>query len=390
MNRLATQLALAMMAVAVIAMIVFALSQVVIVSREFRNLPPAVRFRVDSYGQNRPRPLRPPTDGVPAQAAGRPALPNGEEDLLRGFVNVRTAQSRATVIGLVVAGLMSIALAALLSRTVARPLEAVSLAAERVADGDLAARVEPAAGSSETALLAHNFNRMAGSLERYEEERRAMIADIAHELRTPLAAMQLRLEALLDGLTPFDAGEAERLHRQTALLTRLVEDLRTLSLADAGRLRLDLREVDLREVAGATVDTFRSRAEAEGIELRLDLPDRPVAAQADPDRIAQVLSNLVDNAVRVTPRGGRVTVGADSGELGPELSVRDDGPGVAAAELSQLFERFAQGGDTRGNSGLGLAIVQTLVRLHGGTVEARNLDPGAVFTVTLPPLEPAA
>jgi signal transduction histidine kinase len=390
-NRLAIRLALAMMAVAVIAMLAISLSQVLIVNREYRNLPPEVRDRIERLREAR-GPFRPqrPRDGGGQPAEGQlppvdfVVVPLPEDDLVRGFNDVRSALDRAMVMGLAVAGLVSIALAALLARTIARPIASVSRAAERVAGGDLGARVETRTGGSETAQLMHNFNRMAGSLERYEVERRAMIADIAHELRTPLAAMQLRLEALLDGLTPFGDDEAERLHRQTELLTRLVEDLRTLSLAEGGRLQLDRRSVDLGELAAAAVDAFRSRADAEGVELHLDAGATPVGAWADPDRIVQALTNLIDNAVRATPEGGRVVVAVVAGDDDARIAVRDDGPGIADEDLPRLFERFTQGSDTRGKSGLGLAIVRTLVELHGGSVSVRNRDRGAEFVIALP------
>ena len=379
MNRLVTRLVLAMMAVAVFALAAITISQVVIVSQEFRRQAPELRGRIGFL-----RDGRPPQGFRDNPLPGPDGTPLAEDEIVRGFNRFRNAQIRATVVGLSTAGVLSIALAALLARTIGRPLEAVSRAAAKVAEGDLAARVEVGSGGSETAALARNFNLMATSLESYEQQRRAMIADIAHELRTPPTAMQLRLEALLDGLTPFDVTEAERLQRQTALLTRLVEDLRTLSLVDAGRLQLTRRESDLASLAQIAFEAFRNRAEAEQVSLELNEPSVPITASVDPDRVVQVLSNLLDNALRVTAPGGVVTleVGGDAEQA--QLVVADGGPGIAPADLPHLFERFTQGKDSHGKSGLGLAIVHTLVTLHGGTVSAENRQQGAAFTVTLP------
>ncbi len=338
MNRLVTRLVLAMMAVAVFALAAITISQVVIVSQEFRRQAPELRGRIGFL-----RDGRPPQGFRDNPLQGPDGTPLAEGEIVRGFNRFRNAQIRATVVGLSTAGVLSIALAALLARTIGRPLAAVSRAAAKVAEGDLAARVEVGGGGSETATLARNFNLMATSLESYEQQRRAMIADIAHELRTPLTAMQLRLEALLDGLTPFDVTEAERLQRQTALLTRLVEDLRTLSLVDAGRLQLTRRESDLASLAQTAFEAFRNRAEAEQVSLELNEPSVPITASVDPDRVVQVLSNLLDNTLRVTAPGGVVTleVGGDAEQA--QLVVADGGPGIAPADLPHLFERFTQG-----------------------------------------------
>lgn len=398
MNRLATRLAVAMMAVAVLSLLVITAVQVAIVGREFRRLPAGVRVRVEAL---RPEGREGAVLVLPERFAGppRPADPGRgvppvtDLDFARGFRRFQDAQARALTVGLGAAALLSIGVAALLARTVARPIERVSDAAARVARGDLAARVPERAGASESARLARDFNAMAATLERAERERRAMIADVAHELRTPLAAMQGRLEALQDGLLPFDAGEAERLHRQTALLTRLVEDLRTLSLADAGRLTLVSRPTDLARLAADALEAQRARAGREGVRLELDAP-APAPLRADPDRLQQVLANLLDNAVRVTPEGGAVRLRVRADEAGATAVVEDEGPGIPAEDLPLIFDRFVQGKDerrgrTRGGSGLGLAIAQALVALHGGALAAANRsEGGAAFTVTLPVAPP--
>ena len=369
MSRLATRLVLAMMAVAVVSLVAITVSQVAIVTSEFRKLPPEVRSRVRAFRPGR-LPGNFPDNFRPADS----------EVVLRGFISFRDAQLRSLVVGLAAAGALSVVLAALLSRTIARPVERVSRAATLVAAGDLTARVtlSPSQERSADQLseLARNFNSMAGSLEGLEGERKAMIADIAHELRTPLTALRLRLEAVLEGLVPFDLAEAERLNRQLELLTRLVEDLRLLSLADAGQLKLLSQTTDLTRLVQEAAEAHRPRASRQGVRISVDAAEA-LSLQADSDRL--------DNALRVSPEGGQIGLRALQDGDHARLEVEDDGPGISEAELPRLFNRFQQGRDTSGKSGLGLAIVQTLVRLHDGEITAENRpERGARFTVRLP------
>ena len=377
MNRLATRMVLAMMAVAVVSLVAITVSQVTIVTSEFRKLPPEVRSRVRAFRPGR-LPGNSPDNFRPADS----------EVVLRGFISFRDAQLRSLVVGLAAAGALSVVLAALLSRTIARPVERVSRAATRVAAGDLTARVALAPSQERSAdqlsELARNFNSMAGSLESLEGERKAMIADIAHELRTPLTALRLRLEAVLEGLVPFDLAEAERLNRQLELLTRLVEDLRLLSLADAGQLKLLSQTTDLTRLVQEAAEAHRPRASRQGVRISVDAAEA-LPLQADSDRLTQIITNLLDNALRVSPEGGQIGLRALQDGDHARLEVEDDGPGISEAELPRLFNRFQQGRDTSGKSGLGLAIVQTLVRLHDGEITAENRpERGARFTVRLP------
>jgi two-component system, OmpR family, sensor histidine kinase BaeS len=232
---------------------------------------------------------------------------------------------------------------------------------------------------------------MAAALENAEVQRTAMVADVAQELRTPLTAMSLRLDALGEGLVPFDAAEVDRLRRQTALLHRLVEDLRTLSLADAGRLALRPAPIDAVFAAREAVEAAGPVARAKGValEVRQATPRSDLTLVADRDRLAQVLGNLLDNAIRATPEGGRVAVDVGRTATAIEYRVRDQGPGIDETDLGTVFERFRQGAhgrrDLRGGSGLGLAIVRTLVEAHGGSVAAANHEGGgAELTVALP------
>jgi signal transduction histidine kinase len=284
---------------------------------------------------------------------------------------------------------LGILMAFVFARRLARPLEAISQGANRLARGELAVRIPTPKGNDEVAQLARNFNAMAESLERLEKERRAMIADIAHELRTPLTVMQGRLEAIQDGVIRLDEAEVARLHHQTRLLARLVEDLRTLSLVDAGRLALERQPLELRELLVSVAQSFRPRAETRQVRLELDLPHQPIPLSADPDRLAQVVGNLLTNALDHTPAHGRITIAAGKENGHAWFSVTDTGPGIPEEALPKIFDRFYRVEQSRnrqtGGTGLGLSIVRALVELHDGRVSAGNCpEGGAVFRVELP------
>lgn len=380
--------------------------------RRFYDLPEEVRLRVphpapflpggvvDLIWPQAPRGPRP-------EGGDGPGYPGGPQDA--GSYNDRLAlsyrafnrfQNEAFLVGVGLAAALSLALALWLSRLVARPVERVSAATTKLASGDLSARA-PLPGprglvSLETQRLTENFNSMAASLESYEGERKAMIADIAHELRTPLTALSLRLQALQDGLVPLDEAEVASLNRNAALLSRLVEDLRVLSLADAGLLTLRRATVELGALVASVFDDFQSRMAGQRVSGHLEVPQGQLLAYVDPDRIAQVVGNLLDNALRVTPGGGSVTLTLEPAGDRVTLRVRDTGPGLSDEAVARAFDRYFQDKDVNyaappaGSSGLGLAIVQTLVGLHGGTVSVSNMtDPtGAEFTLTLPVDEP--
>ncbi len=297
-------------------------------------------------------------------------------------------QQNLLIAGLV-ATVLGVLAALLFARRVARPIEAISAAASRLAQGQLSVRIPDPRGQDEVARLARDFNHMAASLERLEAERKAMIADIAHELRTPLTVMQGRLEAIQDGVLPLERAEIDRLHHQTGLLSRLVEDLRTLSLADAGRLNLVLRELDLAEWARRVASGFQAALEARQIRLALNLPAHPVLVQADPDRLVQVIGNLLHNALAHTPVGGEVVLEVSADTTHAYLKVHDSGPGIPEESLNKVFDRFYRAEASRsratGGSGLGLSIVKALIELHGGQVVAQNHPTGgALFQVKLP------
>jgi two-component system, OmpR family, sensor histidine kinase BaeS len=398
-----------MLAVTVLSVGAVVVTQWATLQRARDTLPANVLFRLDEVRRLEGRWFvarlvpewggrRPPLAGG-GPPGGAPAEWPSIQEAVRGLGRLQDAQLSGVLAGLALAAVLSVVLATLLARTIARPVEAVGAAATRLAAGDLGTRValpgNPLGASAELESLARDFNAMAESLERAETQRTTMIADIAHELRTPLTAMSLRLDALRDGLTPLGPDEIERLRRQTALLTRLVEDLRTLSLADAGRLALQRAPTDIADLARAVVDAHAPVADAKGVRVSVRAGDATVTPGAwlvdgDRDRLAQVLGNLLDNAVRVAPAGSAVAVEVARDGADVLWRVRDGGPGIAAADLPHVFERFHQGGgrrDTRGASGLGLAIVRTLVDLHGGRVDVEGpAGGGAIFTVRLPAL----
>ncbi|MGH2521238.1 MAG: sensor histidine kinase [Anaerolineales bacterium] len=284
-----------------------------------------------------------------------------------------------------VAGGLALLLGSALYLQITRPLHHLSTAAQGIAAGDLSRRVTVAA-DDEIGRVARAFNQMAEALQRYERERRNTLADIAHELRTPLAVVQGNLEAMLDGVLPANPEELASLHQETQLLNRLIGDLRTLSLAEAGQLRLEKRAIDLGEIAMQVVESLEQLAGEKSITLETKLADRLPKVLADPERLAQIITNLVGNALRYTPAGGRVVVATRRVAERLELAVSDNGPGIAAEDLPRIFDRFWRAERSRnrasGGSGLGLAIVKQLTEAHGGTVLAESqIGVGTTFRV---------
>ncbi|HET89381.1 MAG TPA: HAMP domain-containing protein [Chloroflexi bacterium] len=285
---------------------------------------------------------------------------------------------------------VALVLGGLLARGIARPLGRLAAASQAVAGGDLTVRV-PIASRDEIGRLSAAFNRMAADLEQAEEARRQQAADIAHELRTPLTVVQGHLEAFADGVFPADLEHLNPALEQVQLLGRLVEDLRTLSLADAGRLTLTAVFTDVREWVERTVAGFHSAAAARGVGLAVEGSEGLDArwVEMDVERMTQVLGNLLDNGLRHTPPGGRITVALALQKGAVVVSVTDGGPGVPTEHLAHLFERFWRGDPSRsrrtGGSGLGLAIAQRIVEAHGGRMWAENAPPdGLRVSFSLP------
>jgi two-component system sensor histidine kinase BaeS len=276
----------------------------------------------------------------------------------------------------------------ILLRRVAAPLMALAAAARRFATGDLALRI-PVAGPREVAELAAEFNRMAEALERAHAQQRALVADVAHELRTPLTVLRGYLEALRDGVVEPDQATIALIHAEAVHLQRLVEDLQDLAQADAAELRLELAPLEPSELLRAAAAGFDLQAEAKGIHLEVDVPVDLPPVRGDRRRLTQVVHNLLANALRYTPAGGRVTLSARADAATLTVAVADTGPGIAAEHLPFLFDRFYRVDPSRaretGGSGLGLTIAKRLVEAHGGTIGVRS-SPGAgsTFWFTVP------
>ena len=263
------------------------------------------------------------------------------------------------------------------------PLGDLIDAAQSVEAGDYGARVRPR-GPRELRALARAFNAMSERLETSEEQRRRLLADVTHELRTPLTIMQGNLEALLDGLYPADAQHLEPILDETRVISRLVDDLRTLSLAEAGALTLHREPTDAAQLVTDAVASFRSQADAAGVDLVTAIDGALPQVDVDPVRMREVLSNLLSNALRYVPRGGNVRVGASTFDGHVRVSVHDTGPGIAADALPHVFDRFYKSEESRG-AGLGLAIAKSLVVAHGGEIEAISAaGQGTDMRFTLP------
>jgi signal transduction histidine kinase len=271
-------------------------------------------------------------------------------------------------------------------------------AASGIANGDLSQRVA-IRSHDELGELSQTFNQMAESLDRNETQRQHLMADIAHELRTPITVIQANLEAMLDEVLPLNAEQVAALHDETLLLNRLVNDLRLLSQAEAGALKLERHETDLVGLIHRVAEKIKVQAQQKGINLEIETSENLPRISIDEDRITQVLNNLIGNALRYTPRDGKIIVSASkSTGLGNaiQISVSDTGPGIDPKALPFVFDRFYRADQSRarnsGGSGLGLAIVKQLVEAHGGKVIAvspafSNTDKGGYgtrITITLP------
>jgi two-component system sensor histidine kinase BaeS len=315
---------------------------------------------------------------------------------------------------LVLAGVASAALALraafFLARRILRPVKALTVAAQRLQSGDLTARV-PARGGDELAELGRAFNSMADVMVRTEELRRNLISDVAHELRTPLASIRCQLEAIQDGLAKPTPETVNSIHEEAMQLNRLVEDLQELALADAAQFSLNLQPVSVKDQAEHVSRSLQSLARERAVSIEVCLPEELPLVTADPGRLKQVLTNLLQNAIMHTPAGGKCTLSAKldindevsnptsrgsdpvtpgyHGHSWVEVRVEDRGSGIAPEHLPHIFDRFFRTDESRsratGGSGLGLAIVKQLVELHGGTVRAESrLGEGTTIRITLP------
>ncbi|MBN2086364.1 MAG: HAMP domain-containing protein [Anaerolineales bacterium] len=298
------------------------------------------------------------------------------------------AVNRALIWTAITAGMAGLLIALFLSQSLTSPLRHLSTAMQRFARGERNLSL-PRASGDEVGDLTRSFQGMMTEIHQQETLRKEMTADIAHELRTPLSVIRANVDALTDGVYPLTKKNLAPIRESAELLDRLIEDLRTLELADAGRLTLEKSEIDYARLLQRVAARFAPRAEgcAQKIETACggNLPE----AMADPQRLEQILSNLVDNALRHTPDGGVVRLNADSDGAAVRITVDDSGPGIPADSIDRIFERFYRldSGRARaeGGSGLGLAIARKLAEAHGGALTAENRpEGGARFTLRLP------
>jgi signal transduction histidine kinase len=317
------------------------------------------------------------------QFAERPGMSDARESPEARFL---AGVDRAIILSAAAAAFLALILGAILASTISRPVQELTAATKVLAGGDLGHQV-PVRTSDEIGELAQSFNRMSADLAHSNQLRRQMTADIAHDLRTPLSVITGYSEALADGKLPGTAETFEAMHIQAKHLNRLIEDLRTLSLADAGQLSLMRRPVEPRGLLEHTALAYLPVAESRGVSLTVEGEDAP-PVMVDPDRLLQVLGNLVSNALRHTREGGRVALSTARANGEVLLRVQDDGPGIPAEDLPYIFDRFYRGDKARsddGASGLGLAIARSLVEAHGGRISAENAATGgALFTIQLP------
>jgi two-component system OmpR family sensor kinase/two-component system sensor histidine kinase BaeS len=267
-------------------------------------------------------------------------------------------------------------------RRTAGPIGDVMEAASKVATGDYSARA-PVHGPQEVRELAEAFNEMAAKIEAGERQRRNLVADVTHELRTPLSVIQGRIEGMLDDVYAPDREHLGLVLQQTQVLSRLLDDLSLLSKAEAGALRLDRERIAASTLVDDAVAAHRDEAQGRGITLRARVAEDVPEVNVDRVRIGEVLSNLLTNALRYTPAGGAVTVSADRADDGIAIAVTDTGSGIPAGDVPRVFDRFTKSPDSRG-SGLGLAIARSLVEAHGGSISARGDRSGTSIRFVLP------
>ncbi|HEX9387139.1 MAG TPA: ATP-binding protein [Anaerolineales bacterium] len=287
------------------------------------------------------------------------------------------------IISLILA-MFLVVISILLVRRFVNPLADVIYAARAVATGKLNTRI-PTKGPQDLRSLSESFNEMATSLERSDRERRDMLADIAHELRTPLSVIRGRLEGIVDGIYTENGPQVSMALEQAYLMQRLVDDLRLLTLVETRQLAFDKRDVNVGEVINRVLEMFSAEAQEKNILLSFSEKSGNLSAVLDPQRFEQVISNLVGNAIRYIPEGGKVWITANETKDGIEITVNDNGAGIPDEDLPYIFDRFWRKEKSRsrasGGTGLGLAIAKQLVEAQGGTIEARNLPEGGLQVI---------
>jgi len=321
--------------------------------------------------------------GVQGTGPGRTAV----VDLFNSF---QASFNEALLLALVAAGVVAILVSLLLSRGVVAPVRILTTASQRIADGHYGERVQ-SKGSDELGQLANSFNQMAEKLEQVESMRRQLIGDVSHELRTPLTAIKGSMEGLMDGVLLASPETYQQIHQEADRLAHLVDDLQELSRVEAGAYPLDIRPVVVSRLIQTTFKGFAGQAQSKGIELSGEISAELPVFLVDEDRITQVLTNLVGNALQYTPRGGQVTISSRRQGNEIHISVADTGIGIPAESLPHLFTRFYRVDKSRsrqagGGSGIGLTIARHLVEAHGGRiwVESAGEAQGSTFTFSIP------
>ena len=302
--------------------------------------------------------------------------------------HITDATNRSLILAGAGAGLIGLLLVSLISQRMLGSVRSLTAASRKMGAGDLSQRV-PEGGRDEVGQLARTFNAMAGKLENAERQRRDMVADVAHELRTPLSNIQGYVEAVRDGVLEPDRATIGTIHQQVLYLADLVEDLRLLTETEADDFRLNREPGSLVETVRESVEGARAKAEASGVVLSVDLPAESPTIVFDRTRISQVVGNLLDNAVRHTPTGGTVTVSAAVGQSSASVTVADTGEGIPDDVLPFVFDRFYRVDPSRsratGGAGLGLTIARKLVDAHGGSIRVESeAGRGTSFTFDLP------
>ncbi len=286
-----------------------------------------------------------------------------------------------------VALVIALVLGVWLSRLYTRPLRELTHAVEGIRSGDYSKKV-PVRSHDEVGILAESVNQMSDEIDRVNQLRKQMTADIAHELRTPLTVISGYIESLRDGVLQPTPERFNTVYEEALLLQRLVEDLRTLSLADAGELSLNLQTVDANQLAERVQATYQARAHKQNVEIKVETEPRPLSIRADLDRLLQVLGNLVSNALRYTSENKYVAIKTQTSGDRVVLIIEDEGQGIAPEHLPNIFERFYQIDDSHtrsGQSGLGLAIARSIVEAHQGSIRVESeLGQGTRFIITLP------
>ncbi len=309
------------------------------------------------------------------------ALATPSEFVFGGWANVGKILLPVGLISFILAMFMIVA-AVLLTRRFVDPLADVIFAAREVTQGKLNTRIATDKGPQDLRTLSESFNEMASSLERNDRERRDMLADIAHELRTPLSVIRGRLEGIVDGIYSADSGQVSLALEQTYLLERLVDDLRLLTLAETRQLHFEKKSVDLAQLSQHTIDMFSAEAQEKNISLVLEKGNGAYTVELDPQRMEQAIGNLIGNSLRYIPDGSKIWLMLEETSDAVKLFVNDNGPGVAEDELPFLFDRFWRKDKSRarsaGGTGLGLAITKQLIEAQGGTISAQNLDEGGL------------